>query len=127
VHRERVLVRVYDLGRTFLTRWHNKVTKSYGAFHTGVEVYGREWSFGMTFDEWSTGVTNNPPKQNPDHSFRETLSMGYTHCSPQEAMRIIEDMKRSWRGCHYNVLSKNCHNFSDELCERRTRQSCLGQ
>eukprot|EP00418_Pyrodinium_bahamense_P010054 CAMPEP_0179112294 /NCGR_PEP_ID=MMETSP0796-20121207/52485_1 /TAXON_ID=73915 /ORGANISM="Pyrodinium bahamense, Strain pbaha01" /LENGTH=278 /DNA_ID=CAMNT_0020810459 /DNA_START=66 /DNA_END=902 /DNA_ORIENTATION=- len=118
VYRERVLVRVYDLGQTFVTRWHNKMTKSYGAFHTGVEVYGHEWSFGMTFDEWSTGVTSNAPKQNPDHNFRETLSMGYTTYSPKEVMQIIDDMKISWKGSSYNVLSRNCHNFSDEFCQR---------
>mmetsp|Transcript_12566 Transcript_12566/g.38782 ORF Transcript_12566/g.38782 Transcript_12566/m.38782 type:complete len:261 (-) Transcript_12566:76-858(-) len=117
-YRERVLVRVYDLGRTFLTRWHNKLTRGYGAFHTGVELYGREWSFGMTFDDWSTGVTWNLPMQNPDHSFRETLTMGYTHRSPQEVMHIIDELKMVWKGSTYNVLSRNCHNFSDELCGR---------
>jgi len=118
VYRERVLVKVYDLGQTIVTRGYNRMTKSYGAFHTGVEVYGREWSFGMTFDDWSTGVTWNPPGMNPDHKFRETLSMGYTSCSPEEVWQIIEDMKIDWRGCTYNVLTRNCHNFSNTLCVR---------
>ena len=80
------------------------MTRSYGAFHSGVQVfwlmrnillfflcwvsrgseeiqvisqvYGREWSFGMTLDDVSTGVTWNPPGKNEDHSFRETISMG---------------------------------------------------
>mmetsp|Transcript_3740 Transcript_3740/g.10645 ORF Transcript_3740/g.10645 Transcript_3740/m.10645 type:complete len:220 (+) Transcript_3740:139-798(+) len=118
LHRERVLVRVYDLGRTVLTRLHNQVSKSYGAFHTGVEVYGREWSFGMTFDDQSTGVTWNPPAQNPDHNFRETLCMGYTSYSSKQVTQIIEEMQREWLGCTYNVLSRNCHSFSDALCVR---------
>mmetsp|Transcript_91495 Transcript_91495/g.264026 ORF Transcript_91495/g.264026 Transcript_91495/m.264026 type:complete len:252 (-) Transcript_91495:58-813(-) len=118
VYRERVLVRVYDLGRTVLTRWHNEVSKGYGAFHTGVEVYGREWSFGMTFDDYSTGVTCNPPMMNPDHNFRETLCMGYTSMSPKEVLRVIEEMKKDWKGCTYHVLNRNCHCFSDELCVR---------
>jgi len=116
VYKERVLVRVYDLGRTFVTRWHNQVTKSYGAFHTGVEVYGREWSFGMTFDEYSTGVTWNAPGQNPDHSFRETLFMGYTDLSEKEVLKLVERLKVEWKGCSYNVLSRNCHCFSDTFC-----------
>mmetsp|Transcript_25070 Transcript_25070/g.56854 ORF Transcript_25070/g.56854 Transcript_25070/m.56854 type:complete len:322 (-) Transcript_25070:60-1025(-) len=116
VYRERVFVRVYDLGQTFFTRSLNRVTKSYGAFHTGVEVYGREWSFGMTFNDWSTGITWNLPGKNPDHSFRETLAMGYTSLSPKQVMRVIDDMKREWRGCTYNVLSRNCHTFSDAFC-----------
>jgi len=116
VYRERVLVRVYDLGQTFMTRWHNELTRSYGAFHTGVEVYGREWSFGMTFDDYSTGVTWNAPKMNHDHSYRETLSMGYTTMSRKQVDKLIEEMKIKWKGCSYNMLSKNCHNFSDEFC-----------
>jgi len=118
VYRERVLVRVYDLGQTFMTRWHNELTRSYGAFHTGVEVYGREWSFGMTFDDYSTGVTWNAPKMNHDHSYRETLSMGYTTMSRKQVDKLIEEMKIKWKGCSYNMLSKNCHNFSDEFCFR---------
>lgn len=113
VFRERVLVRVYDLGQTFWTRLHNQMTKSYGAFHTGVEVYGREWCFGMTFDDFSTGITSNAPAQNPDHTFRETLSMGYTSLSPREVAQLLDGMKHEWKGKNYNVLSKNCHHFSD--------------
>jgi len=118
VIRERVLVRVYDLGTTFVTRWHNEVTTNYGAFHTGVEVYGREWSFGMTFDNISTGVTSNLPCKNTDHVFRETLSMGYTTLSEKQVKVVIEEMRRIWKGHTYNVLSRNCHNFSDTLCQK---------
>jgi len=117
VYRERVLVRVYDLGTTFVTRGLlNRMAKSCGAFHTGVEVYGREWSFGMTFDAYSTGVTWNAPCQNTDHTFRETLSMGYTTLSPLQVMKLIENMRHEWRGCSYQLLTRNCHNFSDEFC-----------
>lgn len=116
VFRERVLVRVYDLGQTFWTRLHNQITKSYGAFHTGVEVYGREWCFGMTFDDFSTGITSNMPAKNPDHTFRETLSMGYTSLSPREVAQLLDEMRLEWKGKKYNVLSKNCHHFSDAFC-----------
>jgi len=118
VYKERVLVRVYDLGQTFVTRWHNKVSKGYGAFHTGVEVYGREWSFGMTFDDVSTGVMWNYPAQNRDHAFRETLSMGYTSLSPEEVDSMLSEMMIEWKGNTYHVLQRNCHNFSNALCEK---------
>lgn len=115
---ERVYVRVYDLGQTFVTRWHNSMLKSYGAFHSAVELYGREWSFGMTNNDWSTGVTEHLPGQNADHSFRETLSMGVTRCSEAQVLQIIHEMKREWRGCTYNLFARNCHNFSDAFCQR---------
>jgi len=117
VYRERVLVRVYDLGQTMLTRVHNQLTKNYGAFHTGVEVYGKEWSYGMTFDNTS-GIISHEPARNSDHTFRETLSMGYTRFSPREVGKILEDLKRDWRGRDYHVLTKNCHHFSEAFCAR---------
>lgn len=118
-HTERVFVRVYDLGTTVLTRGVlNYVAQSYGAFHTGVEVYGREWSFGMTLDDKSSGITWNPPAQHADHTFRETLSMGYTSMSPSEVFQLIESMRNEWRGCTYRLLTRNCHHFSDAFCQK---------
>lgn len=118
VYRERVLVRVYDLGKTVVTKGLNRAAKSMGAFHSGVEIYGREWSFGMTFDEWSTGITWNPPGENPDHTYLETLSMGYTSKSPTEVWQLIEEMKAQWRGHTYHLLTRNCHHFSDAFCQK---------
>jgi len=118
VYRERVLVRVYHLNKTVITRALNRNLKSYGAYHTGVEVYGREWSFGMTFDDWSTGITWNPPGENPDHTYCETLSMGYTTLSPTQVWQLIEEMKTEWRGCTYHLLSRNCHHFSDSFSQK---------
>ncbi|CAK8986515.1 unnamed protein product [Durusdinium trenchii] len=117
VYRERVLVRVYDLGQAMLTRGYNQLTKDYGAFHTGVEVYGKEWSFGMTLDH-SSGIICHEPAQNPDHTFRETLCMGYTRYSPREVGKILEDLKHDWRGRDYHVLTKNCHHFTEVFCAR---------
>eukprot|EP00435_Cladocopium_sp_Y103_P060175 s2340_g21.t4 len=125
VYRERVLVRVYDLGQTMLTRFHNQLTKNYGAFHTGVEVYGKEWSYGMTFDNTS-GIISHEPAKNADHTFRETLSMGYTRFSPREVGKILEDLKREWRGRDYHVLTKNCHHFSEVFCARLAKIGAMG-
>lgn len=114
---ERVLVRVYDLGTTILTHPHNALSRSYGAFHTGVEVFGREWSFGMS-EDWRTGVTWCPPGKNPDHTFRETLAMGYTKCTFVDFTHILNEMKQEWKGSSYSLLTRNCHHFSDALCLR---------
>jgi hypothetical protein len=111
-------VSVYDLGSAALTRGYNSIAKEYGAFHTGVEVYGREYWFGMSNNKLSTGITWHAPKRNHDHTFRETLSMGFTKYTPEEVVNIIEEMMPEWMGRSYNVLSKNCHSFSDELCRR---------
>mmetsp|Transcript_150013 Transcript_150013/g.463085 ORF Transcript_150013/g.463085 Transcript_150013/m.463085 type:complete len:326 (+) Transcript_150013:119-1096(+) len=113
----RVTLRVYDLGQTVLTRGYNAVNKSYGAFHTGVEVYGREWSFGAAPEGYS-GIGENPPGESSQHSFRETLVMGYTEYNPERVIEIIEEMAQEWHGTSYEVLTRNCHNFSDTFCKR---------
>mmetsp|Transcript_9019 Transcript_9019/g.23355 ORF Transcript_9019/g.23355 Transcript_9019/m.23355 type:complete len:230 (-) Transcript_9019:286-975(-) len=115
--RERVLVHVYDLGQSYLTQGLNSVTRTYGAFHTGVEVYGKEWLFGMAGGDTS-GIAWHEPKQCRDHTFRETLSMGCTPYSEVEVLSIIEELKCEWRGCSYDMLTRNCHHFSDAFCRR---------
>jgi len=109
-----VLLHVYDLGRTPVTQWLNFGSKDYGAFHTGVEVFGLEWSFGMTMDD-STGVACVNPKQDPDHSYRETIDMGIVNISPQEFSKMMGRLRDEWPGSSYQLLSRNCHHFSDCL------------
>lgn len=116
----RVFLRVYDLGQTLVTQGYNMVNKRYGAFHTGVEVYGREWSFGGTPEgyEQESGVGENVPGEHPCHSFRETLMMGYTARNPEEVLDLVEAMKLEWRGGRYDMFARNCHNFSIDFCGR---------
>merc|ERR1712232_23529 len=91
--------------------------RAYGAFHSGVEVYGREWSFGLTECDGS-GITWCTPGQHPDHHFRETLAMGCTRLSAREVVQVIKEMELEWTGRSYRLLTRNCHNFSDAFCER---------
>jgi len=112
---ERVFLRVYNLGQTFITRWHNSLVKSYGAFHTGVEVYGREYCFGATQDD-SSGVGWLPPGECEQHDFRESLYMGTTDCSKEQVEKIIIQLSIEWPGSSYDMLRRNCHNFSQALC-----------
>lgn len=117
---ERVYIRVYDLGQTFISRGLNTLTKQYGAFHSAVEVYGYEWSFGLTLSERHTGISWHLPGQNADHSFRETLAMGTTTYSSHEVLKVIQSMMGEWRGCTYDLFTRNCHTFSDVLCRKLT-------
>merc|ERR1712217_894643 len=60
---------------------------------------------------------SHPPGQNTDHNFRESLHMGYTSLSPSQVVSLIAQMKVKWKGCSYNVLTRNCHSFSAALCQ----------
>jgi len=113
---ESVMVRVYDLGTSTWVSGFG-YTKNYGAYHTGVEVYGIEWGFGMSEDTIS-GISWCKPGMHPDHTFRETLSMGYTLFSRDDVFALVEDMKKEWTGRSYHILERNCHHFSDAFCKR---------
>lgn len=117
LHREPVFVQVYDLGHASITRGFNRVNKEYGAFHTAVEVYGIEWSFGMTFDDWSSGVCSCLPTEDPDHKHREALLMGHTTLSQREVFLLLDRLRGEWLGSKYNLLTCNCHHFTDCLVQ----------
>lgn len=112
----RVRLHVYDLGRTPLSRLQNYFNKDYGAFHTGVEIFGHEWSFGrMKGDQ--TGVLPCVPKEDPGHAYRETIEMGRTNLSAKEFEQLIHRLSREWHGQSYHLLTRNCHHFSDCLLQ----------
>mmetsp|Transcript_51134 Transcript_51134/g.91379 ORF Transcript_51134/g.91379 Transcript_51134/m.91379 type:complete len:234 (-) Transcript_51134:265-966(-) len=87
-----------------------------GLFHSGVEVYGREWSYGGTAEHVS-GVFWLPPRTAvPD--FKECIKLGQTHLNREEVAHMIEELKLIWIGSQYNVLSRNCNHFSHEFAAR---------
>eukprot|EP00397_Hematodinium_sp_SG-2012_P019217 GEMP01019735.1.p1 GENE.GEMP01019735.1~~GEMP01019735.1.p1 ORF type:complete len:530 (+),score=123.40 GEMP01019735.1:184-1773(+) len=110
-----VILNIYHLGQNVLTRAFNGLTRN-GAYHSGLVVGGKEWSFGMTLDNYSTGVTWTVPKMHPDHTFRESLFLGNTKFSNGDVFLMLEELKRQWLGCRYNVWTRNCHHFSSEFC-----------
>lgn len=115
LHREPVFVQVYDLGHASITRGFNRANKEYGAYHTAVEVYGIEWSFGMTFDDWSSGVASCLPTEDPDHRHKEAILLGHTMLSQREVFLLLDRLRGEWLGCKYNLLTCNCHHFTDRL------------
>merc|ERR550532_1754730 len=72
----------------------------------------------MTPNDYSTGVTNNEPMKNGDHTYRETLCMGYASMTQEDIQCIIVEMSYDWRGCTYDILTRNCHHFSDAFCRQ---------
>ncbi|KAL6127673.1 hypothetical protein ACLB2K_071036 [Fragaria x ananassa] len=88
-----------------------------GIFHSAVQVYGEdEWSFG--FCEQGSGVFSCPSGKNPMYTYRECIVLGTTDCSIFKVNQILRELSREWPGYTYDLLSKNCNHFCDELCER---------
>lgn len=87
-----------------------------GVFHTGVELDGREWSFG--YCDRGSGVNSHTPKQHPMHHYRETVTMPCTQKARAEVLEILRALREEYQGSSYNLVRRNCCHFSADLCER---------
>ncbi|CAE8621460.1 unnamed protein product [Polarella glacialis] len=88
-----------------------------GALHAGIEVYGREWSYGGGQGPGS-GVRCEVPKSNARHRYRQSIVLGYTRLSHSEVTLIIGDLLERWDPRDYHWLRRNCLAFANELCAR---------
>ena len=99
-----------------------------GAFHAGVEVLGREYSFGWN-DEGSTGVFWVEPKGAEalfGHRFRQRIVLGTITTTTDELNEIVAELEGEWMGYMYDMWHKNCNHFCDALSERLSAKSTDG-
>ncbi|KAG9299576.1 hypothetical protein G9A89_020747 [Geosiphon pyriformis] len=120
IHKPRkipVYVNVYDmLPRGKVTDFGYRI--GMGVFHSGVEILGREYNFGG-HDYDYTGVFIMKPKTGPPNvTFKETITMGFAELDKDQIKDIIQELSEEYRGNTYNLLTRNCNHFSNELCRR---------
>jgi hypothetical protein len=118
-----VLLHVYDVshnshiqGLNALLAHRCSPLKWGGIFHVGVEVYGREWSFGRCTS--GSGVCACGPRQHKDHRFRETVPLKRTRLSDAGVAAILEAVRSEYPGQSYHLLHKNCCKFAEDFCQR---------
>lgn len=87
-----------------------------GAFHGGIEVYDKEFSFGYCKE--GPGVFSNKPKGCTMHHFRETIELGECTKSEEEVNTLVEEMKPEYPGPEYDLIRKNCVIFSADFAKR---------
>ena len=110
-----VRVHVYDLN-TDLNAYG--IYLGVGIFHTGCEVYGREYAFGYHDAPNETGVFDLEPRGAPAPAvYRETIEIGETKYSVEECERVIGRLKRAFTGPSYDLLKRNCNSFTEALVE----------
>lgn len=83
-----------------------------GVLHAGVEVFGEEWSYG------TSGVVVNEPRKNLTYSYRQTVFMGRSCLDYADAEQIVTSMLDEWPGSRYDLLTRNCCSFAEELCQK---------
>jgi len=112
-----VNVNIYDVSTNARLRNVNDFLYKVGtgAFHAGVQVFGREISYG--FSESGSGVFSCEPKKCHDHVFRESVAMGSTDLNENDVVDLTKRLAKEWRGADYDLLRHNCCSFSNAMCE----------
>jgi len=116
-----VFLNVYDLVGSLEKT--NKVLKYVGTgiFHAGVEVYGAEYSFGGFEDPHDEGAgifENDEPRQHPVHAYTQSVPMGETQLTEDEVFDLLDNLADEWLGQEYDILNRNCTDFSNEFLKR---------
>lgn len=86
-----------------------------GAFHVGVEVYGAEFSFGYEETD-GTGVFLSTPRACREHAYSQSVPMGITTTTEAQVYRLVYHLSREWPAEAYDIVSKNCCHFAEDLC-----------
>jgi len=117
-----VLLNVYDVSDSDLIQRINVVATANnsvlvgGVFHGGVEIYGREWSFGAT-EEPRTGISPVWPRAHPQHTYRATVHMGNTPLSQAEVHAVLVRLAPQWLGDSYSLIHRNCLTFCNAFLQ----------
>ena len=115
----KVVLHIYDVSQQSATKYLNKVLQKggTGAYHAGVEVYGKEWSFGFTDNAEDSGLFHSEPMKCDMHQYRESIEMGNTTLTKKEVADLLTNMEPDWKSGAYDLLSRNCCTFSDAFCQ----------
>eukprot|EP00475_Leptophrys_vorax_P007612 TRINITY_DN14820_c0_g2_i1.p2 TRINITY_DN14820_c0_g2~~TRINITY_DN14820_c0_g2_i1.p2 ORF type:complete len:269 (-),score=56.66 TRINITY_DN14820_c0_g2_i1:1208-2014(-) len=107
-----------------------------GAYHSGLEVCGREWSYGMLiadpageskqqiFPDVSGVYATTPKKARGTNgellTLRGSFLIGHTFYGERTIALLVEHLQKTYLAKDYSVLHKNCHVFCDELALQLT-------
>lgn len=110
-----VMLNVYDLTPfNSYTYWFGV-----GIFHSGIEVHGMEFGYGA-HDFPASGVFEVEPRSCPGFVYRCSLPLGHIKMPPQVFRKFIGDLAAEYHGDTYNLISKNCNHFTDDVAQRLT-------
>lgn len=111
-----VRLHVYDV----LPSAANTVLRTFntGAFHCGVEVYGREWSYRGSVSPFlqGTGVFACYPRRCEDYRCCESVLMPRTRLTQRQVLQLLRVLAHEWQATSYDLLKHNCCHFCSKFC-----------
>lgn len=115
-----VILHIYqcDQWTGFLNKWWLKDSEM-PIYHLGVEVHGEEWSFLYFEDCWDdesvSGVIRCQPKSMTDYQYLESINLGPTTLTEDEADDILLRLHYEYPACSYHLTRRNCLTFAEDL------------
>lgn len=94
-----------------------------GLHHSGVEIAGREYSYGS-----QGGIYEGPPRQAPGARFRCQIDMGTFDGGTQELNKALDELRHNggFGSNGYNLIKRNCNHFCNALVWRLLRRPIPG-
>lgn len=118
-----VILHIYDVSQESFFQTLNQVfahsfspLKFGGVFHAGVEINGKEWSYG--YAPTGSGVCSCRPRQHTQHHYRESIELSPTNLSKAEVARTLADLMGDYKGEDYHLTRRNCCHFAENLSQR---------
>ncbi|KAK9079523.1 hypothetical protein SSX86_001195 [Deinandra increscens subsp. villosa] len=92
-----------------------------GVYHSGVQVHGVEYAFGA-HEHSTTGIFEVEPRKCPGFTFRKSILIGRTDFGSREVRSFIEKLATEYTGNSYNLITRNCNHFCNDLSLRLTKK-----
>lgn len=97
-----------------------------GLFHTGVVVNDVEYTYAGHWEQGVTGVVEGVPRAAPGAVFRTAIPYGRVERGTVDVEEVLDEVADAYEGAAYNLLTRNCNVFCDDLLRRLTGRGSPG-
>ena len=92
-------------------------------YHSGLQVYSSEYSYGGGEYPARTGIMRGKPRTAEGCTFHESIPLGRIAMDPLEVMAEVRGMATDWTQGAYDPFEHNCNCFSAALALRLLGES----